>query len=39
MATEELEDAHIIVDVDATAADARTGANWALDCGTEPFNK
>jgi len=33
----ELEDAHIIVDVDSTAADASTGANWALDCGTQPF--
>jgi len=33
----ELDGAHIIVDVDSMAADASTGANWVLDCGTEPF--
>jgi len=33
----ELDGEHIIVDVDSMATDASTGANWALDCGTEPF--
>jgi len=33
----ELDGAHIIVDVDSMATDASMGANWALDCGTEPF--